>query len=693
MKDRCKPLLERLLMTGAAMAGIIIAMGLCNAAFAWDMSPRGVYDEPNDYWYWHRISTNNGPPLTASEVVLDEDHVYFWHTGDDYLNLRRAWGIVKGQDNPSVVLGIIDTEVDLRHPDLAGNLWVNPRESANGLDDDGNLIIDDIRGAQFLGWYWGYADPRRPFDPWQMGLDIGNNWAFVDGGGAYYGQPRYYDQRRFFSLEGDGQHGTNMLGLANQMTDNEPWWPALAPDRSAGRYPGGCGVAWNAKTVPIWMPLSVLGEPDDINLAADYIEEVVRRGTGIKVLNCSWVVSGTYPDNVPVTDMIGFFNRMRALDILVVMGAGNDNWGVQPASTVDGVLVVGAVDIAYKRALWDDCGGSSYRDVGTEGHAVDLCAYSPKGQNLINWNASGDPRDATYIVDATADDYTPFLTTGVIHLNTDESEGGGEETNGQDDEAEWILRGIIGVDSTITEPYGNGYSLPCVMPTDARTSGATAQASGVAVLLRCLYPHLTADQALGMMRRGSVNVDSYNSTMCCSDETFEDCHSGDSSTGCNGPRILGSSCAGLLGAGRLDAYRTIGLWGAVEDTAFSGDVYVIGDVAISGTCTVAPGTRFFVAPDDIVDLAAWEPETQYDMSGRRDDNHGKLPSQTAPSTKIEIKVIGTLRFNSTPESPAVFSAFVNDTPTTADWIGLTGAGTIQTPNGAGSYVTHNAGSL
>ncbi|MDA9831965.1 S8 family serine peptidase, partial [Akkermansiaceae bacterium] len=41
--------------------------------------------------------------------------------------------------------------VDYTHPDLAPNMWINSREIPdNGIDDDGNGIVDDIHGADFL---------------------------------------------------------------------------------------------------------------------------------------------------------------------------------------------------------------------------------------------------------------------------------------------------------------------------------------------------------------------------------------------------------------------------------------------------------------------------------------------------------------------------------------------------------------
>lgn len=50
-----------------------------------------------------------------------------------------------------VVVALIDTGVDLNHPDLADAIWTNPGEiPGNGIDDDGNGYIDDIHGWNFL---------------------------------------------------------------------------------------------------------------------------------------------------------------------------------------------------------------------------------------------------------------------------------------------------------------------------------------------------------------------------------------------------------------------------------------------------------------------------------------------------------------------------------------------------------------
>ena len=56
-----------------------------------------------------------------------------------------AWNINTGSEE--VIIAIIDTGVDWNHEDLSDNIWTNSEEiPENGIDDDGNGFIDDIRG-------------------------------------------------------------------------------------------------------------------------------------------------------------------------------------------------------------------------------------------------------------------------------------------------------------------------------------------------------------------------------------------------------------------------------------------------------------------------------------------------------------------------------------------------------------------
>lgn len=70
----------------------------------------------------------------------------------------RAWSVTKGSRD--IVVAVIDTGIDVKHEDLAGNLWRNPGESGkdaqgrdkatNGIDDDNNGYVDDVYGWNFV---------------------------------------------------------------------------------------------------------------------------------------------------------------------------------------------------------------------------------------------------------------------------------------------------------------------------------------------------------------------------------------------------------------------------------------------------------------------------------------------------------------------------------------------------------------
>jgi cell wall-associated protease len=69
------------------------------------------------------------------------------------MSVDKAYAeLLKGKKGVKVIVGIVDSGVDIEHKDLKGNIWVNKKEIAgNKKDDDKNGFIDDINGWNFLG--------------------------------------------------------------------------------------------------------------------------------------------------------------------------------------------------------------------------------------------------------------------------------------------------------------------------------------------------------------------------------------------------------------------------------------------------------------------------------------------------------------------------------------------------------------
>lgn len=96
---------------------------------------------------------------SADSATYVAEPLYSQQWGPAAINLPALWNMPKISDKRPVI-AIIDTGVDTEHPDLKDNIWVNEKEKngVTGKDDDGNGIVDDIHGYDFVNKTGGMAD-------------------------------------------------------------------------------------------------------------------------------------------------------------------------------------------------------------------------------------------------------------------------------------------------------------------------------------------------------------------------------------------------------------------------------------------------------------------------------------------------------------------------------------------------------
>ena len=117
-------------------------------AFALGMEPNGsTFNTPSPYGgKGHRDGNSYfNPSVYASEPM------YSLQWGLQAVHLPELWAADTVTTNSErKVIAILDTGVDIQHPDLDANIWTNPGESENGYDDDNNGFADDLHGWDFV---------------------------------------------------------------------------------------------------------------------------------------------------------------------------------------------------------------------------------------------------------------------------------------------------------------------------------------------------------------------------------------------------------------------------------------------------------------------------------------------------------------------------------------------------------------
>ena len=222
---------------------------------------------------------------SLSEIEYVEPNYIYTHdavSNDTYYTNGSLWGMYGASTSPSnqfgsnaalawangktgsntVYIGIIDEGYMYKHEDLVANAGTNPGEiSGNGVDDDGNGLVDDVYG-------WDFA---------------GNDQQVFDGVGD--------------------DHGTHVAGTIGGV---------------GGNGIGVAGVCWNVKMLSAKFLGSRGGTTANAIKAVDYFTDLkVRHGLNIVATNNSWGGGGF---SQALQDAI---QRANTVGILFIAAAGN----------------------------------------------------------------------------------------------------------------------------------------------------------------------------------------------------------------------------------------------------------------------------------------------------------------------------------------------------------------------------------
>ena len=281
--------------------------------------PSVAYAEPN--WVYTTGATSADPYYTNGSL---------WGMYGDATTPANQYGSQAGQawaagktGSKSVYFGVIDEGIQYTHPDLTGQVWTNPFDSANGVDDDGNGYVDDVNG-------WDFAN---------------NDSSIYDGGT----KGRLDD------------HGTHVSGTIGAKANNSQ---------------GVVGVNWDVTLISGKFLGRNGGTTANAIRAVDYLTDLkTRHGLNIVATNNSWGGGGF---SQALADAIG---RAAKQNILFIAAAGNSgtdndsapsypaNYDTTPAAGYDSVIAVAAITSTGGLATFSQFGAKTV-DLGAPGVGI-----------------------------------------------------------------------------------------------------------------------------------------------------------------------------------------------------------------------------------------------------------------------------------------------------------------------------------
>ncbi len=283
-----------------------------------EADPAVAYAEPN--WNLTHQATSTDPYYTDGSL---------WGMYGDATTPANQYGSQAGEawatgstGSESVYVGVIDEGIQLTHPDLDAQIWNNPFDPADGVDNDGNGYVDDVNG-------WDFA-----------GLDN----TIYDGG----------------KRGNTDDHGTHVAGTIGAEADGA----------------GVVGVNWDVTMISGKFLGRRGGSLTDAVKAVDYFTDLkTRHGLNIVATNNSWGGGGFSQT------LLDAITRGARADILFVAAAGNSgtnndttpsypsNYDTTSGAGYDAVVAVAAIDKAGALASFSQFGASTV-DLGAPGVGV-----------------------------------------------------------------------------------------------------------------------------------------------------------------------------------------------------------------------------------------------------------------------------------------------------------------------------------